>query len=104
MTPVARMGEELGTLPVTQGLASAIPVILGADVSLPLEENEGTMITYEIHSPDSLSAPVTKGDRVGTVSILLDGVPLGEAPLLAGESVIRDTYIYHLGRVIHLWY
>ena len=40
---------------------------------------------------DRLDAPVQKGDCVGTLTITLDGVPIGETPLIAKSNVRQSS-------------
>ena len=51
-------------------------------------------ITSAIHVPDSVDAPVTKGQKVGTADILVDGAKVGRVNLVAASSIPRSNSLY----------
>lgn len=49
--------------------------------------------------PQFLEAPVAKGDRVGTVALLIDGTPIGEVDLIVSQDVERNPTLYIMEQV-----
>ena len=49
--------------------------------------------------PDRIDAPVTRGEHIGTMTMLLDGEELGRVDLLAGESISANPLLVILDRV-----
>ena len=52
--------------------------------------------------PESIDAPVKKGDKVGTVKLVLAGEELGEVELVANESVEMSKLLYYYDRAMEL--
>lgn len=63
----------------------------GKDQGLWLLLKEGEQVQVRQNLPESLKAPVTGGQQVGTVEYLLDGRVIGSFPIRAAESVRAMT-------------
>ena len=50
--------------------------------------------------PESLEAPIEKGNEVGTVAYMYQGALLGEVPLIASENVERISFKYALQTIV----
>ena len=46
--------------------------------------------------PESIDAPVTKGDHIGTAKLMLAGNEIGSVELIAGDNVARSEVLYTL--------
>ena len=46
-------------------------------------------VSYEIKIPDTLHAPLKKGEQVGSIEFFCGGNPIGEAPVCASEDAPR---------------
>ncbi len=57
--------------------------------SFLLQKGEKSRVKEEIFLPEEISAPVNKGQAVGTVKWTLDGKEIGKADILAAEEVKR---------------
>lgn len=66
-------------------------------VLLPKDTDEAK-ITRTIDAPDSIDAPVSKGQRIGSISLSLDGVEYGRVDLISSESVERSLLLYILNQ------
>ena len=57
--------------------------------SLVVEKGRGGKIQYKTELPESISAPINKGDKVGEVIFTLDGKEIGRRDICATEGVER---------------
>ncbi len=57
----------------------------------------------DIQLPDSIEAPVTAGDRLGTVTLWYNGVEYGTLDMVAADSVERSEFLYTIQRIEHYW-
>lgn len=65
---------------------------------------EGEEIELRTELPDSLTAPVAKGERIGSLSCALDGELLWSVPILAEKTVQKRTYLWCADRVFHSFF
>ena len=95
VTAPAFAEEFLRPLPVRGGTAAAVGI---RPARMPLLAVPGdARLDCTVVLPQYLTAPVTAGQRVGTVYFYHDGALLGETPLLAADPVPRMTW----GEAVH---
>ncbi len=58
---------------------------------------------FIIDLPESLEAPVKAGTKLGTVSIIYDGVNYGTLDMLASDDVERSDYLYYKAQALYYW-
>ena len=65
-----------------------------------LPADGGASLTQQtFHLPDSLAAPITQGDVVGSVTVSIQGEEVGTVDLIAGSNVSRNQVLYTMSRV-----
>ena len=86
-----------------------IPVYKGKKDDLSIEYNQNDIlinkgtenkIEKEITIPEYVTAPVEKGDVVGTIVYKLDGKIIGETQILAKESVNKISFIEYTIKIL----
>jgi D-alanyl-D-alanine carboxypeptidase (penicillin-binding protein 5/6) len=82
-----RKGQEVTTMPLWKGSQSILKAGFGQDLyfTLPRGQNDKMKATMEYQKP--LIAPISAGQRVGSVKISIDGKLMSEYPLVALEGV-----------------
>ena len=73
-------------IPVTMGVADQVSLTVSPP-SLLLEKGAAGNLSVSLDLPDSVSAPVEKGQALGTVSFLHNGTLLAKTEIRAAESV-----------------
>ncbi|MBD5084468.1 MAG: D-alanyl-D-alanine carboxypeptidase [Clostridiales bacterium] len=53
--------------------------------------------------PESIEAPVTAGDKLGTVTFQYDGVTYGTLDMVAMDSVERSNFLYTVQQIQEYW-
>ncbi len=93
-----RPAEALPELPVELGRTDlAALVVEGAETAVvPKSSAEPD---YRLELPEKLAAPVRAGERVGTLTVTLDGEQLASLPVLAAGDVPRIGFWGVLGRL-----
>lgn len=82
---------------VVRGIPERIPVVAGDTVGVVHKAGEHPSVDTKI-DVFRLSAPVKKGQRVGTVKVYEDEELVAEAPILAGASAARAGFLTSVGR------
>ncbi|MCD8334327.1 MAG: D-alanyl-D-alanine carboxypeptidase [Clostridiales bacterium] len=84
-------GSVQATVPVEDAKDADSVELLAADgmtTYLP-DDVDVSSLTYETELPDSIQAPVTAGETVGTLTVTLDDVSCGSVDLVAAENLER---------------
>lgn len=102
--PVAERGARIrGGLPVTGGSDDWIELALDEDMTLLLKRGGERMVELVPELPDSVAAPIRRGESVGNVKVLLGERVVGRIPVVAAESVARRRFIDGLKMVLRRW-
>lgn len=84
--------DGLAPVPVTLGKSAFVQPLLQSG-SLILEKAKMTDLQTVIDLPENLSAPITAGQKIGTLTVTSGGETLLEAPLTAAQSVDAKTLL-----------
>ena len=83
--PEAQVGVKLGLQPTVR----AVPA---EDTQLLVEKSQKALIETHVALELAVDAPVSKGQRLGTLTVTAGGQTLAEIPLVAEEAVPRLTF------------
>ena len=84
--------EEAASVPVILGKAEAVAAEPGQNPQLLIDKAQRSAVTTETVLEDSVTAPVSRGQRLGTMTIKAGEQILAEIPLVAAEGVARLTW------------
>ncbi|MBR4989846.1 MAG: D-alanyl-D-alanine carboxypeptidase [Oscillospiraceae bacterium] len=89
-------------VPVTLGKIPFVHPKLGESSSLLIDREQKNTVTTDIRLEEAVSAPVSQGQRIGTMTVKAGAQILKEIPLVAAEGVERlslgDIYLHVLRR------
>ena len=85
--------EPLSVLPVVLGTADTVSAVLPEEGrTLLLEKSQTGGLTQTVELPETVTAPVCAGDRLGTLTVSREGTVALAIPIVAGETVARLTW------------
>lgn len=97
--PLVREGEEFTRLPLPYKKGQEVTLVAGEKVeALAGPGSEIEHRTSAREAPESAPA----GERLGSVRVLVDGVEVGESPLVTAESYLRPS-VWDKARLAALW-
>jgi D-alanyl-D-alanine carboxypeptidase (penicillin-binding protein 5/6) len=95
--------EHTTTVPVKLGKAPSLSAVLGGETEMLIDKGKKNSVTTEITLVESVTAPVSKGQNLGTMTVKAGDQILAEVPLVAAEDVQRlswgDLFVKVLRRV-----
>ena len=92
--------KEKTELEVLKGTQKAVEVLPQGNLNVLLPKSASGKIERKTALSENVTAPVKKGDVLGTVTVTLNGEQLGEIPLVAKEDVERLTLGVTLGLIL----
>lgn len=94
-----KQGQKVEEIEVSRGVPEELPIVAGDNVGVVHERGENKNYTTQL-DVFKVKAPVTSGQRVGTLRVY-DGQDLvGEVPLLAGTSIDKAGFFQSIGRTM----
>ena len=79
-------------VPVKLGTEASVCPVLGENARLLVEKGKKQGLTTRLELPDQVTAPVEKGQRLGTLTICSGEEVLRQTPLVADRAVPRLTW------------
>ncbi len=80
-------GDVVERVPVWLGESPTVPLVSGRDVIVTMPRNWRKKASVKVAYDSPIRAPVAKGDTLGKLTVVGDGVPNLDLPLLAGADV-----------------
>ncbi|MDR1736540.1 MAG: D-alanyl-D-alanine carboxypeptidase [Oscillospiraceae bacterium] len=87
-------------VPVRLGEVKEIQPVIENERGIVVEKSKAGAITRDITLSQKVTAPIIKGQRLGELTLSLDGKPLITVPLVAAEDVKRLSFGMVLGRLL----
>ena len=84
--------EDVPPVPVTLGTSDTVKLIPEGTAGLLIDKAQKGSITTEISTEESVSAPVAKGQQLGTMTVKSGETVLAQIPLVAAEDIPRLTW------------
>lgn len=90
------------TLPVTLGQKTRCSLLAPSSVRLLLSQNEKIEVTTDV--PSMLTAPLRRGDCIGTVTLSIDGEVYRKYPVHADTSIQKINYPFCFRKMSALFF
>lgn len=97
-------GETVKQIAVTKGLSKTVNAVYETSPSFLLKKGEESGITYEINLNESVQAPISQGQILGTVKYSLNGTELGSVNLVAETSVDKIQLLNMTKHIVNNWF
>ncbi len=91
---------ETQTVPVKLGKVPAVTVQMGEEGHLLIDKGQKSIVTTTLTMEPMVAAPVSQGQRLGTMVVKAGEQVLSEIPLVAAEGVEKLTWGNLFGRVL----
>lgn len=96
--------QTVSTLPVWKGTQRTIRAGLATDLTVSVPKGMAGKVKADMISQQPLLAPVSVGQRVGTLRLTLESKPIGKYPVVALESVAVAGFFGRTWDTIRLWF
>ncbi len=80
-------GQYIDSVNVINGNKNKIPIITGDKFIYPLAENEKNNIKVFYDMPTEIEAPIVKGEKIGNISVYLNGKLIHSEKLISKENI-----------------
>jgi len=87
-------------VPVKLGGSKEVAVVPGEETALLIDKSQKGMISTELTLDECVTAPVSRGQRLGTMTIRAGEQVLAQVPMVAQQAVPRLTFWEIFGQVL----
>ena len=96
--------KAIATQRVWKGKADEVKLGVTQPLVVSLPRGRYPQMKSSMDVPKTLVAPITKGQKIGTVKVTLDGKEIASAPLVALEPVEEAGFFKRLWHEIRMWW
>lgn len=100
----ANKGDTLKNVEVSKGVTSEVDGVFASDSGVLIKKNQDSEITQKIDMPESIEAPVQKGQKIGEVSYEANGETLLTVDIVAKDDVNKLNIFSMNQKVITSWF
>jgi D-alanyl-D-alanine carboxypeptidase (penicillin-binding protein 5/6) len=97
-------GQTVATLPVWKGKQNTLKAGVAGDLHITLPNGQYPRIKASLITKQPLLAPISAGQTVGTLRIMLDEKPLADYPLVALENAPVASIFGRAWDTVKLWF
>ena len=101
---LGKANDIVGTVDIEKGLERNVNAVLSNDAGVVIKKSNDTNITQNIEIFNNISAPVTKGKKVGELTFTLDGNQIEKVDLVASDDVPKYSFLTMTERVFKSWF
>ena len=101
---LAKKENILTQLPVSKGVNSSVNAVFGEDAGSLLKKGNSKNIEQIVSLPETVNAPIRKGEELGKVDYILDGETICSVPIIADEDVKQINLSNMLEFVFFNWF
>ncbi len=100
---VHEKGASIAKVRVWKGTTNEVPIGMDATILVAIPRGTNDKIKAELATEQPVYAPITKGQRLGTVKVSYEGRPLGDHPAIALEGVSSAGIFGRAWDTVKLW-
>ena len=97
-------GQAISSLRVWKGLRDIVPAGFFTDYYMTLPKGRADKLAVAMTAAEPLTAPVTKGQRVGMLRVSYEGKQVAEFPMVALEDVPLGNLFGRAWDTVRLWF
>ncbi len=92
--------EGTAPVPVKLGKTDAVEAKLGESTTILIDKGQKNTVSTQVQLEESVTAPVSQGQRLGTLRLMSGDQVLREVPLVAAEGIPRLSWGNLFGKVL----
>ena len=101
---LGKANDVVGLANIAKGLESSVEAVLGNDAGVVIKKSNDTNIAQNVEIFNNISAPVTKGQKVGKLTFTLDGNEIAKVDLISNADVPKYSFFTMTKRVFEDWF
>lgn len=100
----AKKGDILKSIIISKGVENTLDAVFESDFGILLKTGQEKDVSQSITIDNNLSAPITKGQKIGEVSYSLDGKIIGTCNIVSDRDILKDTFINIVLNIYKKWF
>ncbi len=98
---LAKKDDIMGSIKLNKGKEIQLDLVAKDDLSILVGKGQENSVQKEIILPESINAPVLKGDKIGEIVATLDGKEVGRVDIISKDDAKKASVINILGKMFN---
>ena len=99
----APAGQFVSKLPVWFGAAEEVELATADNLQILTTKTQKNKITTVVDLPESIEAPITKGQEIGKMMAVIDGKAVASVPIIATSDIEQSGFIGRMWEHVVRW-
>ncbi|ERL56235.1 MULTISPECIES: D-alanyl-D-alanine carboxypeptidase family protein [Psychrobacter] len=99
----APAGQFVNKIPVWFGEADEIELVTGDNLQILTSKTQKNKITTVVDIPESLEAPIKKGQEIGKMMAVIDGKAVASVPIIATSDIEQSGFMSRTWQRVVRW-
>lgn len=99
-----KTGEIVGNVQVEKGIERNVNAILSGNCGVLMKKGTENNVVQSVQLEEKLSAPITKGQKIGTVTYTLDGNLIQSIDIVAETDVKKESLMNVAAYIYERWF
>ena len=99
-----KTGEIIGNVQVEKGIERNVNAILSGNCGVLMKKGTENNVVQSVQLEEQLSAPITKGQKIGTVTYMLDGNLIRSIDIVAETDVKKESLMNVASYIYERWF
>lgn len=100
---LATKNDILKEVAVGKGVSNTVNAIVEQDAGVLIPKGQDGNITQSLSLPDNVSAPITKGQKLGEISYFLNNEEIAKVNIIAETDVAKNTFLNVVNHIYQNW-
>ena len=100
---LASKNDVLKQVAVGKGVSNTVNAMIEQDAGVLIQKGQDGNITQSLSLPDNISAPITKGQKLGEISYFLNNEEIAKVNIVAETDVAKNTFINVVNHIYQNW-
>ena len=101
---LGKANDVVGIANIEKGIEGAVEAVLGGDAGVVIKKAQNNNISQNIEIFNNISAPITKGQKVGELTFLLDNEIIAKVDLVSNKDVDKYSLGTMMKKVYESWF
>lgn len=102
--PIAKAGQPMGQIRVLKGTVDNLNAAVKGDVGAVVEKGHKKDVTYKVNLPATITAPIAKGQAIGSVVVYEAKKEVLKTDLIATKEIPKGMPFRHMFRLLRSVY
>ena len=101
---LAKQGETVANITVEKGVQENTNAVLADNYGVLLRKGSESGVVQDVHIEQKISAPLSKGQKVGNIVYSIDGNVLGEVDIISNDEIKKESLINMASYIYKRWF